>query len=134
MSWERPLADEFISSTILGKMKLEYVLTDAIFLAPKVYYLQTIEDKVIYKAKGLKHEVELTLTDFENLLIKQSLLEKFQSKWLKSLNEGYISIKDHVYTLKVTDNKRKLIFNENNELVGTLPFKINSNKEVINKN
>ncbi|TLY78186.1 MAG: hypothetical protein E6K49_06490 [Gammaproteobacteria bacterium] len=69
-----------ISNTILGKMKLEYILNDAIFLAPKMYYLETIDSKVIYKVKGLKHEVELTKIDFENLLFKQSILEKFQTK------------------------------------------------------
>jgi hypothetical protein len=77
---DRPLPDHFISSTILGKMKLEYVLTHAIFLAPKMYYLETEDGKVIYKVKGLKHEVELTLDDFENLLYKESFLEKFKNK------------------------------------------------------
>jgi hypothetical protein len=127
---DRPLPDEFISSTILGKMKLEYVLIDAIFLAPKVYYLQMEDGKVIYKVKGLKHEVNLSLENFESLLFKESLLEKFQNKWRKNLSEGSIEIRDELYTLRVTNNKRKLIY-ENNKLVGTLPFTINSNKEVI---
>jgi hypothetical protein len=77
---DKALPDEFISSTILGKMKLEYVLTDAIFLAPKVYYLQTVDGKVIYKVKGLKHEVNLSLDNFESLLYRESFLEKFQNK------------------------------------------------------
>jgi DNA polymerase elongation subunit (family B) len=77
---DRPLPPEFISSTELGKLKLENVLIDAIFLAPKVYYLETEEGKVIYKVKGLKHEVELTKIDFEQLLYKQSFLQKFQDK------------------------------------------------------
>jgi DNA polymerase elongation subunit (family B) len=77
---DRPLPPEFISSTKLGKLKLENVLTDAIFLAPKVYYLETEDNKIIYKVKGLKHEVELTKNDFENLLFKQSNLEKFKNK------------------------------------------------------
>ena len=45
-------------------MKLENVLTKAIFLAPKVYYLETENGKVIYKVKGLSHDVELNLNDF----------------------------------------------------------------------
>jgi hypothetical protein len=77
---DRPLPDNFISNTILGKMKLEYILNDAIFLAPKVYYLECDNGKVIYKVKGLKHEVELTKNDFENLLFKDSFLQKFQDK------------------------------------------------------
>lgn len=129
---DKPLPDSMISNTILGKMKLEYVLNKAIFLAPKVYYLETIDGKVIYKAKGLKHEVVLTLDDFINLLKKDSLLQKFQNKWFKDFSKGFISINNQPYKLKVTENKRKLIYNENNKLVNTLPFIINKSKEVIN--
>jgi hypothetical protein len=35
--------------------------------------------------------------------------------------------------LKVTENKRKLIFDENNKLIDTLPFIINEDKEIVNK-
>jgi len=113
-----------ISNTILGKMKLEYILNDAIFLAPKMYYLETIDSKVIYKVKGLKHEVELTKIDFENLLFKQSILEKFQTKWIKNLTFGNIEIRQDLYTLQVTNNKRKLIYDINNKLTSTIPLKI----------
>lgn len=129
---DKPLPDYLISSTILGKMKLEYVLNKAIFLAPKVYYLETEDGKVIYKAKGLKHEVVLTLDDFINLLEKDSFLEKFQNKWFKDFSKGFVSINNQPYNLKVTENKRKLIYNENNKLINTLPFIINGSKEVIN--
>jgi hypothetical protein len=61
-------------------MKLENILKKAIFLAPKVYCLETIDSKIIYKIKGLKHSVELNLNDFENLLFRQSILEKIQTK------------------------------------------------------
>jgi len=61
-------------------MKLENVLTKAIFISPKVYYLQTVDGKVIYKVKGLSHNVELTLNDFKQLLYKDALLKKSQTK------------------------------------------------------
>jgi DNA polymerase elongation subunit (family B) len=77
---DKPLSKSMISSTILGKMKLEYVLDHAIFLAPKVYYLETENGDVIYKVKGLKHEIDLTLNEFESLLYKHSFIEKFQLK------------------------------------------------------
>jgi hypothetical protein len=77
---DKPLPEYMISNTILGKIKLEYTLNDAIFLAPKMYYLETDDGKIIYKVKGLKHEVELTKLDFEKLLFKQSVLEKIQTK------------------------------------------------------
>ena len=128
---DRPLPDEFISNTILGKMKLEYVCNKAIFLSPKVYYLETEDGKVIYKVKGLKHEVELTLDDFKSLLYKDTFIKKVQNIWRKYLSEGHIEILEQLYTLKVTENKRKLIYDENNKLINSVPFKINLDKEII---
>jgi hypothetical protein len=61
-------------------MKLEHILKRAIFLVPKVYYLETEDGDIIYKVKGLKHEVELNKNDFENLLLKQSILQKYHDK------------------------------------------------------
>lgn len=54
-----PLDDNLISNTELGKLKLEYVIKKAIFLAPKVYYLITESDELIYKVKGLSQDVPL---------------------------------------------------------------------------
>jgi DNA polymerase elongation subunit (family B) len=62
-----------IDNKILGKLKLENVCNKAIFLSPKVYCLETEDSKIIYKVKGLKHEVELTMNDFEQLLNKKIL-------------------------------------------------------------
>jgi DNA polymerase elongation subunit (family B) len=77
---DRPLPDHLVNSKILGKMKLENIIDKAIFLAPKVYYLETIDGKVIYKIKGLSHDVVLTKNDFDNLLFKESTLQKLQTK------------------------------------------------------
>lgn len=90
---DKPLPDSMISNTILGKMKLEYILKNAIFLAPKVYYLETEDGKIIYKVKGLKHEIELTFNEFDSLLFKESNIQKYQSKWLKFLSDGNIKIR-----------------------------------------
>jgi hypothetical protein len=130
---DRPLPDNMVSSKILGKMKLENVLNKAIFLAPKVYYLETENGKTIYKVKGLSHNIELTFKDFESLLFKESLLQKLQTKWIKNLEEGNISVIEQLYTLKVTNNKRKLVYDENDKLIGTVPYIINENKEILNK-
>jgi len=131
--FDKPLPDHLIDSKTLGKMKLEYIINKAIFLAPKVYYLETEDGKVIYKVKGLSHDVDLTIEDFENLLFKDNYLEKSQIKWRKNLHEGNISVINQLYTLKVTDNKRKLIYDQNNKLIDTNPYIINEEKEIINK-
>jgi len=46
---DKPLHEDLINSKVLGLMKLECTLIDAIFLSPKMYYLETIEGKNIYK-------------------------------------------------------------------------------------
>jgi hypothetical protein len=56
--------ESLISKTILGKLKLENICNKAIFLTPKVYCLQIESGETIYKAKGLKHEIELTTSYF----------------------------------------------------------------------
>ena len=72
--------EDLISQTILGKLKLENTCKKAIFLAPKMYCLETLDNKIIYKVKGLKHEVELTMKDFEQLLYKNTFIKKYQTK------------------------------------------------------
>ena len=123
----------FIDNKVLGKLKLENTYNKGIFLSAKVYCLETVDEKLIYKVKGLKHNIELTMNEFEQLLYKDSLLKKSQRKLRKFFNQGHIEVLNQVYTLQVTDNKRKLIYNKNNELIGTTPYIINELKEIINK-
>jgi len=128
---DKPLPENLVNDKILGKMKLENIIKKAIFLAPKVYYLETVDGKGIYKVKGLSHNIELNINDFKNLLYKDSFIEKTQIKWRKHIDVGNISVIEQLYTLKVTDNKRKLIY-QDNKLIGTNPYIINRD-EIINK-
>ena len=73
---DKPLPENLVNDKILGKMKLENIINKAIFLAPKVYYLETVDGKIIYKVKGLSHNIELTMSDFKSLLFKDSFLKK----------------------------------------------------------
>ena len=40
----------------------------------------------------------------------------------KNISEANINILDQIYTLKVTGNKRNLIYNDEDKLIGTNPF------------
>ena len=122
--------DSLIDSKKLGLLKLENISKKAIFLTPKVYCLKTIEDELIYKVKGLTHEVDLTFEDFEKLLTKDVLIEKTQTKWFRKLSDGKINLLEELYTLKVNDNKRVLIYNKNNKLIGTKAYKIDNSKDI----
>ena len=130
---DKPLPESMVNSKILGKMKLENIIKKAIFLAPKLYCLLTKDDKFIHKVKGLNHNIDLNINDFEQLLYKDSFIEKSQIKWRKNLSEGHIKVLNELYTIKITDNKRKLIYDKNNKLIGTTPYIINKDKEIINK-
>lgn len=128
---DKPLADNLVDSKSLGKLKLENICKKAIFLSPKVYYLETIDGSIIYKVKGLSHETELSLQDFKNLLFKDAFIEKTHTKWFRSLSKAEIQLLEQVYTLKVTDNKRRLIYKKG-KLIGTVPYIINKDKEILN--
>ena len=77
---DKPLDDSLVNNKLLSKLKLENIINKGIFLAPKVYYLETEDGEVIYKVKGLKHEIELTIQDFESLLYKDTTMKKTQTK------------------------------------------------------
>lgn len=125
-----PLPDNMISGE-LGKMKLEYVADRAVFLAPKVYavnllpdYQVEIDGKLvtqIIKIKGAKKNHGLSLNDLENLLFKDVNHKIKIEKWFRSFEKGTINIRDLTYSLKVTANKRALIYT-NNKFAYTKPF------------
>jgi hypothetical protein len=77
---DQPLPDSFVDSTVLGKMKLEYIVRKGIFLAPKLYCLNTSNSELITKTRGLNHNIQLQIEDFENLLFKDSEIIKKQNK------------------------------------------------------
>jgi hypothetical protein len=77
---DKPLDKSLVNDKTLGLMKLENTLSEAIFLSPKVYYLLNNDGKVVYKVKGLSHDIELTLEDFISLLFKETFLKKIQTK------------------------------------------------------
>jgi DNA polymerase elongation subunit (family B) len=64
------LDPSFISSKILGKLKLEHKCKKAIFLSPKVYCLELEDGTIISKVKGLKTAKSLKFSDFQDLMVK----------------------------------------------------------------
>ena len=75
----QPLPESFVDPKVLGKMKLEYIVRKGIFLAPKLYCLNTNNNELITKTRGLSHNIKLQMEDFENLLFKDSEIIKKQS-------------------------------------------------------
>lgn len=67
----------------------------------------------------------------KSLLHEDHHLSLHQDKWLRSFEEGSITVDKQLYNLKATENKRKLVYT-NKVLTGTTPFIID-NKEIVNK-
>ncbi|CAA3018524.1 DNA polymerase-like [Olea europaea subsp. europaea] len=120
-----PLLEEEISSTVLGKFKLENYIKKGIFLAPKSYSFLTQEDKGIIKHKG--HAKSLVDNEwFESLYVDisrtklTSVESNFNIDW-KRLN---ISKKETLVNLGIRiGNKREPVY-DNNLWVDTVPLDV----------
>lgn len=115
----KPLPNDFLTNE-LGKWKLEAIIKEGVFIAPKVYGYITENGNEIIKIKGYKNKI--SFEQLKSLLIKDNKLELLQEKWFKSLEKGEISILNQIYTLIPTLNKRQLIY-KNNKLIYTIPHK-----------
>jgi DNA polymerase type B, organellar and viral len=108
------LPSKFIGSE-LGQMKLEHEFIEAVYLAPKVYggiiKENIFPEHELIKVKGLKNPI--SFTEIKSLLEKNKLLKVPQDKWYKNLSKGKITIKEEIYSLTVTENKRELIYIDN---------------------
>ncbi len=105
----------------LGQLKLENEFKEVVYLAPKVYGGINLDNKEVVKVKGYKNII--SFNELKDLLNEDSTLELKQEKWYRDKDKSCISIKDELYTLTATQNKRKLIY-ENGQLTGTKPYKI----------
>jgi hypothetical protein len=82
---DKPLP-AFMVGSALGQLKLEHVISRAVFLAPKVYGLITDTGEEVIKVKGLSKELlpDFNIQDLEQLLFIDSSKEFTQDKWFKS--------------------------------------------------
>lgn len=115
---DKPLPDHMVGNE-LGQMKLEHIFDEGTYLAPKLYGGKTSNGKEIIKIKGSKNKV--SYEELKTLLNKDHVVKTRQDKWYKNISEGNIKIKNEIYTIQTTDNKRELVY-KNNILVDTKPF------------
>lgn len=57
-------------------------------------------------------------------------MNDFEDKWFRNISESKINILDQLYTIKVTNNKRRLIYDVNSKLIGTKSYIINREKVI----
>jgi len=96
---DKPLPPHMIG-TALGQVKLEHIISKAVFLAPKVYGLITEDNEEIIKVKGLSKDTikNIKFADLEQLLIKDTSKVFTQEKTQKQLFKSNITVLDTIYT------------------------------------
>jgi hypothetical protein len=118
-----PLPETLISSTTLGKLKLEYKFKEGIFIMPKVYCLELENGSLITKCKG--YPGKLTKDQYLSLL-EGNPLSLQVTKWLRSLKDSTIQIlRNTPYTINPILNKRNKVI-EDGKWVNTKPIILNS--------
>lgn len=121
-----PIPEDEVSSTELGKLKMEYFVKKGIFLAPKSYYILTTEEKIILKHKGIAKSLvneEWFETQYAELhKTKQiPIVSNFQIDW-ESLN---VMKRDKIVNLGIKVNtKREPVFDNNQTWVDTTPLNV----------
>lgn len=121
-----------VSQTELGKLKLEASIKKAVFLAPKAYYYETTDGRIVAKVKGVnKVYLDAVIQDntinfkiFSDLLNKETILKLNNERWFRDSVKGTITISKSVYQLKQTESKRKLIYIDD-KCVRTEPITLN---------
>lgn len=124
---DRPLPEGLVGA-LMGQMKLEYVISKAVFLAPKVYGLITEDGEEVIKVKGINPAAikanNIGFSHLSDLLIEDSSRSYNQEKWYKNILEGTITVSDIAYTLKATSNKRQAVY-VNGVYKATVPYNYN---------
>lgn len=106
---KNPLPPEEVSSTEMGKFKLEMTISEAVFLAPKSYYALNREtNSYIIKQKGAgKAMVD---REWFKSMLEDPDLEKthyYEKKFHLNWDSLYVQYKDTKITLRLTSKKRK---------------------------
>lgn len=121
-----PLPEEEISSTILGKLKLEDKILTGIFLASKSYYYKNDKGEKVIKHKGRAHD-QVDDEWFESQYKDTERKEKriIEDYFNKSWNNIEILKKNiHVNLhIKITD-KRELVYNNQHKWIDTRPKEV----------
>lgn len=113
----------------LGLFKMEYEnINEALFPAPKLYYLQLQNGEIISKRKGFS--TPLTKMDYKNLLIDGSSIQIEDYRWKKNFNNSTLNVTNHGMNILSGYDKRTKLYSKG-EWVSTSPLVINNNFEIV---
>lgn len=120
------LDKDLISDTQIGLLKQEHKIRKAIFIAPKLYFME-LENGEIKKSKGIDSKL-LNYDDFLSLYNQKTLNFNVTKNFLRNLKNFTIGTKEHNQELKGILYKRGKVY-EDNKWVNTKPIKINKQHE-----
>jgi hypothetical protein len=120
-----PLDPKYISVNILGMMKDVLkggVITEYLFLEPKLYYYKTQDNKVVIKARGVKEGV-MTVEDMIKLHRGETVNFEF-TRLHKSFSDISISEKTVNYSLTRTFDRKTPVYYSKGVLIAYKPLHI----------
>lgn len=98
----KPLPSHMCDPNVLGKWKLEYECDDAIFCAPKVYWLKKSDGTESMKFKGIPKD-SLKKEHYEELI--NSNTTTINSGFVFTRSVGYVTKKSNIKTMIVIDKR-----------------------------
>lgn len=107
---------------------MEYIFKEAVFLGPKIYAGITTTGKYICKIKGFKNASSIPFEVMKSLLHKDSSVELSHVKWFRNIDSQTIEMKNQLYNLQKTSNKRTFVYNKN-VAFDTNPIKLDTLNE-----
>lgn len=118
------LPESFVDSKELGKLKLEYIITEAFFITDKTYAFKTIDGVIVKRAKGISSDL-LSFDDYEKMFNQEFLNNTIRTSSKRNYAKGSVRIKDDKINLDTTTyNKRSKIY-EADVWTETKPIYIN---------
>ena len=121
-----PLPEDCISSSELGKFKLEHKVRKGIFLAPKSYSLEVEDDRHIIKQKGPSKNL-VTSEWFKRQFADLSRTEDIPTSANFRIDWSNLKIMRKDYRVKLSlprSNKRESVYNEKKEWVDRKPIEV----------
>ena len=121
------LDSNMVDPKLLGKLKLEHKVKEAIFIAGKTYCLIDDKDNFINKAKGVK-STSLNYDDYVKLLNNENINTAVKPMSKIDWINGQVSIfdKENVTLNSNAYTKRTKIYNSDNKWIDTKPNVINN--------
>ena len=116
----KELSTNLISTTELGKFKLEGKIKRGFFIAPKLYYLVTDTDNLIIKSKGINPNL-LTEEDFSLLYSNKIIKKFFINNFTRNLTTFEIQRTHLSKELQGNFSKRQKVY-KNNKWSDTIPI------------